>query len=261
MRTKNCVICNAEFEAKREHAKYCSNDCRNERRVKSIVDYPPKTCLHCGKTFQPSKNNHRVAKYCSKICCSRAYTKVDSLRRLKQRPTIQCNECGITCKPKKADGTTCGKRKCVDESRRKTKLKNGIKANAKGGHRYKKVRAYMNQYQSQRRETDPKFNLNARISAGVRYSLRNKNGLKTFDLLDYTFDELYEHLESKFTDGMSWDNMSEWHIDHIRPVASFNFDSAEHPDFKKCWALNNLQPLWAVDNKMKGDKWDGVVNA
>jgi len=183
------------------------------------------------------------------------------LRRLKQRPTIQCNECGITCKPKKADGTTCGKRKCVDESRRKTKLKNGIKANAKGGHRYKKVRAYMNQYQSQRRETDPKFNLNARISAGVRYSLRNKNGLKTFDLLDYTFDELYEHLESKFTDGMSWDNMSEWHIDHIRPVASFNFDSAEHPDFKKCWALNNLQPLWAVDNKMKGDKWDGVVNA
>jgi len=74
-------------------------------------------------------------------------------------------------------------------------------------------------------------------------------------------NDLMQHLSSKFSKGMSFENYGQWHIDHIRPVASFNFDSAEHPDFKKCWALNNLQPLWAVDNKMKGDKWDGVVNA
>ena len=82
-------------------------------------------------------------------------------------------------------------------------------------------------------------------------------------MLDYTFDELYNHFESQFTEenGYSWDNMSEWHIDHIRPVSSFNFDSIDHPDFKKCWALNNLQPLWAVDNMSKGDKWDGIINA
>ena len=83
----------------------------------------------------------------------------------------------------------------------------------------------------------------------------------TFKMLGYTPCELKIHFESQFTDGMSWENMSEWHIDHIRPVSSFNFDSTEHPDFKKCWALNNLQPLWAEDNLRKNDKWDGVVNA
>lgn len=48
-----------------------------------------------------------------------------------------------------------------------------------------------------------------------------------------------------------------WHIDHKLPVASFNFDSPEHLDFKKCWALENLQPLWAKENISKGAK---VVN-
>lgn len=75
--------------------------------------------------------------------------------------------------------------------------------------------------------------------------------------------ELVIHLESQFIDGMTWDNhgMNGWHIDHIRPISSFNFDSTDHPDFKKCWALDNLQPLWVEDNLSKGDKWDGVVNA
>tara|TARA_R100001443_G_scaffold668_2_gene2655 strand:+ start:568 stop:858 length:291 start_codon:yes stop_codon:yes gene_type:complete len=86
---------------------------------------------------------------------------------------------------------------------------------------------------------------------------------RTFDLLGYSPEELFTHFESYFTEenGYTWDNIDEWHIDHIRPVASFNYDSTDHPDFKKCWALNNLQPLWAFDNMSKGDKWDGVVNA
>jgi len=100
----------------------------------------------------------------------------------------------------------------------------------------------------------------------LRQALKHR-GIKktnqTFSLVGYNKYELKEHLESQFTEenGYSWGNMDEWHIDHIRPVASFNYDSTEHPDFKKCWALNNLQPLWAADNMSKSDKWDGVVNA
>ena len=75
--------------------------------------------------------------------------------------------------------------------------------------------------------------------------------------MGYTGKELYKHIESLFTDGMSWDNMGDWHIDHIRPVASFNFTTTECEDFKKCWALENLQPLWAKDNLSKGSKWNG----
>lgn len=60
------------------------------------------------------------------------------------------------------------------------------------------------------------------------------------------------HLERQFSPGMSWANYGRWHIDHDTPVARFNFDSAEHPEFKACWALTNLKPLWARDNLSKG---------
>ena len=79
----------------------------------------------------------------------------------------------------------------------------------------------------------------------------------------YTEEELVSHLETYFTEenGYSWGNMDEWHIDHIRPVSSFNFTTTDCEDFKKCWALSNLQPLWAADNISKGDKWDGEAEA
>ena len=56
---------------------------------------------------------------------------------------------------------------------------------------------------------------------------------------------------------MDWGNQGEWHIDHIVPVSAFNFDSPEHMDFKRCWALSNLQPLWGRDNISKHAKLDG----
>ena len=120
------------------------------------------------------------------------------------------------------------------------------------------------QRNNERKTSTPKGKIMGRVRSNMYKHLKLRGltkGGKTFTLLGYTGQELYRHLESQFTDGMSWDNIGEWHIDHIRPVVSFNFDSTEHPDFKKCWALNNLQPLWAADNMSKGDKWDGVVNA
>lgn len=53
---------------------------------------------------------------------------------------------------------------------------------------------------------------------------------------------------------MSWDNYGKWHIDHKTPKSVFNFTQAEHRDFKRCWALKNLQPMWAEDNHSKGAK-------
>jgi 5-methylcytosine-specific restriction endonuclease McrA len=51
---------------------------------------------------------------------------------------------------------------------------------------------------------------------------------------------------------MTWDNRSEWDIDHIIPVAVFNFEKPEDMDFKRCWELKNLRPLWKNDNRRKG---------
>lgn len=72
--------------------------------------------------------------------------------------------------------------------------------------------------------------------------------------LNYTRKDLKNHIEKQFTQGMTWDNYGKegWHIDHIKPVSYFIFDDGSDLDFKKCWALSNLQPLWEKDNLSKG---------
>jgi len=85
----------------------------------------------------------------------------------------------------------------------------------------------------------------------------NKAGRTWETLVGYTLQELKSHLEARFLPGMSWENYGAWHIDHIRPRASFTFTSPEDEGFKQCWALDNLQPLWAADNIRKGHKWSG----
>jgi len=99
---------------------------------------------------------------------------------------------------------------------------------------------------------DPIKRLAASMRAGLRYSLRrNKNGHHWEYLVGYTMSDLRVHLESMFKDGMSWDNYGEWHIDHIRPIASFTFKDYQDIEFLECWSLQNLQPLWASENHRK----------
>lgn len=78
-----------------------------------------------------------------------------------------------------------------------------------------------------------------------------KAGRKWQTLTGWTLEELMAHLKKQFKDGMSWDNYGQWHIDHIIPKAYFKFESASDPEFKRCWALSNLRPLWAKDNLHK----------
>jgi hypothetical protein len=58
------------------------------------------------------------------------------------------------------------------------------------------------------------------------------------------------HLEKQFTDGMTWANHGEWHIDHIIPCASAKTEE----ELIKLFHYENLQPLWAIDNLKKGAK-------
>lgn len=76
----------------------------------------------------------------------------------------------------------------------------------------------------------------------------------TFDYIGCTIEELWDHLESQFTEGMTRDNYGEWHVDHIKPIASFDFDSDLESELHKAWHYSNLQPLWAKDNLSKGKK-------
>lgn len=77
-------------------------------------------------------------------------------------------------------------------------------------------------------------------------------------LVGYTSEELMDHLQSKFTEGMNWKNYGKWHIDHIKPVVLFRFKVPEDDEFKKCWSLKNLQPLWAEENFKKNANHEGT---
>jgi hypothetical protein len=119
-----------------------------------------------------------------------------------------------------------------------------------------KLKQYQREYCRKLRE-NPIIKLHMRMSTGIRKSLQGKkNGFKWETLVGYTRKQLAKHLEKQFKDGMCWENISKWHIDHIIPKSAFHITSANDIDFKKCWALNNLQPLWIEDNMKKGNKLD-----
>lgn len=119
------------------------------------------------------------------------------------------------------------------------------------------VNKYKRDYERKRRAEDPKYRLGIRTRTAVWQLLKERNinkTNKTFILLGYTIEELMNHLESLFTDGMTWDNYGEWHVDHKIPMNSFVFESVDDDGFKECWKLDNLQPLWGKDNLSKGTK-------
>lgn len=101
----------------------------------------------------------------------------------------------------------------------------------------------------------------ARISANIRSKVshivsgRGKSS-KTEQYIGCSFNELKAYLELQFTEGMSWGNygMYGWHIDHIRPLSSF--DLTVESNLHAAWHFTNLQPLWAKDNLRKGKKLD-----
>ncbi len=104
---------------------------------------------------------------------------------------------------------------------------------------------------------NPHVHIHESMSSGINASVDgNKNGRSWEYLVGYTCKELMDHLESQFQPGMTWDNhgLHGWHIDHIIPKAAFDITTTGSLAFKKCWALDNLQPLWAIDNLKKSDK-------
>lgn len=119
---------------------------------------------------------------------------------------------------------------------------------------YEKTREY-SRCASKKARSTPKGKLNNSISCRLRESFRygQKAGKHWEELLGYTAHDLMKHLEKQFDSKMTWDNYgSYWHIDHIVPIAVFNFSTPKDIDFKKCWALENLQPLEAKANISKG---------
>jgi len=114
-----------------------------------------------------------------------------------------------------------------------------------------KLREYYKVKNKKRRST-PTGRLNNMMGSDIHRALKKqKKGRQWESLVGYTVEQLKKHLEKNFLLGMTWENRSEWHIDHIIPKSVFNYETPQDIDFKKCWSLKNLRPIWKEDNLKK----------
>ena len=115
-----------------------------------------------------------------------------------------------------------------------------------------------NQYVSARRKYDIHFKMRSNLSRRIREILKGtEKSAPTLKLLGVpNIEFLWQHLEKQFKPGMTKENhgVHGWHIDHIRPCASFDLTKPEEQ--KKCFHYTNLQPLWATENISKGAKYE-----
>lgn len=96
-------------------------------------------------------------------------------------------------------------------------------------------------------------NLRRRVLFVLNGTKKSKN---TLALIGCSREQLIQHLESQFSDGMTWDNYGKWgwNIDHIIPCHSFDLSKPEQQ--RKCFHYSNLQPLWWKDNYRKGSHYN-----
>jgi hypothetical protein len=222
-----CPTCGKDFEGQKKQI-HCSDECvrRRNSRISSAGE-TEKRCLDCGK-WKPSTSD---------------YYHNDKSRYDGFAPV--CKPCSI----KKGSAY-----KKTDHAKKLIQASNAKRIDTIREYR-KKIQSLVNEREKIKSRTDPSFQLNRRMRCLMWVGLRkNKAGRRWQDLIGYSIDDLRRHIEKQFKDGMTWERFlaGNIHIDHKIPRAAFNYSRPEDPDFKKCWSLNNLQPMWASENMSKG---------
>jgi hypothetical protein len=125
------------------------------------------------------------------------------------------------------------------------------------------VKQLRNNFYQNNYGTNPQYTLSVRLRTDMRTSFKSvasgTGRVASAKLLGTSWAAAAEHLSSLFPEGMSWENYGDWHVDHIRPCASF--DQACPEQQAACWNWRNLQPLWAAENIAKSDSWTPAMEA
>lgn len=183
-----------------------------------------KQCSICGNEFLPHYHNVKI---CSENC------RKESGRRNTRR-------CYRVSRIEK-----------TAEYNRTYRIKNQNRVRQLCSNWEKENRQYRNEKRRERYHKDNKFRLSI-VLRNRFYELVAK-GWKSQSVLKHlgcSLEELKSYLQSKFKEGMSWDNYGSWHIDHIKPCVSFDLSTREGQ--AACFHFTNLQPLWAIENVLKG---------
>lgn len=113
-----------------------------------------------------------------------------------------------------------------------------------------------NSYSSNREKYDISFKIRRRLSTRIRQAMMGGKNFRTKNYIGCSLDDLRTYLQSKFKEGMTWDNYgyNGWHIDHIKPLSLFDLSLEEEKI--KAFNYTNLQPLWKDENFKKGNKYE-----
>lgn len=115
---------------------------------------------------------------------------------------------------------------------------------------------------AKRYKTDPQYRLHRLLRRRIQIVLKASGTRKlhrTMELTGCTVAFLKGYLEARFKRGMTWENYGEWHIDHRIPISTFNLLNADEQ--RRAFHYSNLQPLWAMENLLKGDTMPGTHQA
>lgn len=186
------------------------------------------SCECCGLMFEKTQHHN---KFCSDVCRNRV-NNVSKQSKRGDRAERSCRCCGVFFTPEYGNKN---KLQCSEECRAAYQAKS----------RYASMK--------QRIASDPVERLKRSMRTFICQSIIRggyKKKSRAHEILGCDWSIFRRHIEKQFKPGMTWDRRSEWHIDHIVPMAS----AANETEALALNHFTNLQPLWAIDNLRKGSK-------
>lgn len=253
---KDCYKCNIEKPLDEFHKRrnVCKGCVKIERKDKEQLymekaNEIKKKCTMCEQTFDglQFRYDSSVCKCCNKKKNNRVLNKPT-----KDMPDKTCSKCNCI---KEATKYRFRSNVCIEcekyamyEWRKQNPEK--FKEHLQRYRSKQEFREKINEYRRNRYNLEHIERVIQLCRCRVRSLIRSKKNGLHYELLGCSYNWLIKWLEYNFDDTMSWDNYGKiWHIDHIRPCASFNMDNTEEQ--KICFNWKNLAPLSAIENSKK----------
>ena len=118
----------------------------------------------------------------------------------------------------------------------------------------------INTRHKERIKEDPAYRIRSRLRGRLSSFLKTKNSRIIVDEIGCTSQELKDHIESLWEEGMTWDNYGhgegKWTLDHIKPLSAFGDDILTEEGQKEANHYTNIQPMWYLDNMKKSNKFN-----
>jgi len=268
MKNKKCIICGKKLTGRQK--KYCSLKCKgvyyrviNKEQIafnnKKHRENNKEKILKRGKEYNDEYRKNNIEKIRNK----RKEHYLNNIEKEREQNKIYRENNKDIIKKKREKNKDKAKKYYHDNKEKnrekvRERSKKYYQANKEEIKEDKKKNRWKTRINQKRRyREDVIFKINHNIGCSIRTSLKenkvSKRGRHWEDLVGYTSQELKAHLESLFTEGMTWEKFlnGEIHIDHRVPISFFKYSSTDDVEFKYCWSLLNLQPLWAEENLRK----------